>query len=153
MEDCSSGSGQKWTWHESGGVYSSDGSCLDVNGDPAQCMGHMMDTSHCNLDKLDTDMKWKFLTLDSIPPPPQGSPDRHLPNEIHSDISAVKGILVKAGVECGSDDTDLGNQKTLEECMLAAHRNGWKYFSYGKAGMKKGNCYQENTESEECRGI
>ncbi len=74
----------------------------------------------------------------------------------------VKSILVTPGVECTSDDEQLGTFDTFSKCEAACIAKakfannkvvdgGCKYFIFGRPGTSKaGKCYWEKTASASC---
>jgi len=55
-------------------------------------------------------------------------------------FSGVKVCRVMAGFECKSENTDMGKQASLEDCVTRIKGNGGRFFSYGE-----GECFKENT--------
>jgi hypothetical protein len=65
-------------------------------------------------------------------------------------IDAVDYTLIHEQVECMSDDANLGDQTSLDNCALACSRHqGCVFFIYG-TGFKSGRCYAELTASAAC---
>lgn len=57
--------------------------------------------------------------------------------------------MIKAGVECKSKDTNLGNFKNYKECAAAVVAKKGAFFVFG-TGSKAGKCYMEKTRSLSC---
>ena len=64
--------------------------------------------------------------------------------------SAVGFILLKADHECNSDDHDLTDKNSVEECAAACQaKASCHYFKYGKASKAK-QCFHETTTTDSC---
>eukprot|EP00928_Gymnodinium_smaydae_P032721 TRINITY_DN23628_c0_g1_i1.p1 TRINITY_DN23628_c0_g1~~TRINITY_DN23628_c0_g1_i1.p1 ORF type:complete len:826 (+),score=139.90 TRINITY_DN23628_c0_g1_i1:72-2549(+) len=142
-----------WAWHD--GIIRNrlTQRCIYVDGAPALCSGHDVVAGACEVDarkNTEVDRRWRFIPLADVPERPRSASFRRLPDEVVNLISGVKARLVKPGVECASTGKDLGKKNTLEECMLAAHRDQGKFFIYGVRGTRRGKCFREGTKSISC---
>lgn len=147
-----------WNWDAQGSISSlSESTCIDIvttTKHPTVCGSHGVVLSICNPVGAESFQRWHFVPLSRVSPPPLGSPSGVLPVVVVSYGRRVDAVLVRAGYTCRSDfTTDLGNQKTLQECMMQVHwmrRSSPSYwspedaepvaFNYGVFGDDRGRC-------------
>ena len=58
-------------------------------------------------------------------------------------------VKIAAGLECKSDDTNIGRFMKPRQCAAAAVKQGGVFFIFG-TGSRQGNCYIEHTSSATC---
>ena len=66
------------------------------------------------------------------------------------EIISADYSLVKSGVECESEDQNLGDKDSLSECAKACRETSeCRYFIFG-TGDKEGGCWWEKAENKDC---
>ena len=63
-------------------------------------------------------------------------------------VLAATGTLIKSNIECKSDDEEIRDAASLEQCARAVATRGGEFFIYRKLD---GQCYWQRTASLNCR--